>query len=96
MKKSYFIVLLASLLFVSCAQEFNQVYKSPDYLLKYEYAKELFARGKYNNCIALLQDIVTIQKGKEDGEVGVRGVIFGSLSDDNTGCQTRNDGEGQT
>ena len=68
MKKSYFIVLLASLLFVSCAQEFNQVYKSPDYLLKYEYAKELFARGKYNNCIALLQDIVTIQKGKEDGE----------------------------
>lgn len=68
MKKSYFIVLLAVLLLASCANEFNQVYKSPDYLYKYEYAKECFARGKYNNAITLLQDIVTIQKGKEDGE----------------------------
>ena len=68
MKKSCFVVLLTALLCVSCAHEFNQVYKSPDYLLKYEYAKECFARGKYNNAITLLQDIVTIQKGKEDGE----------------------------
>ena len=68
MKKSYFIVLLMALLCESCAHEFNQVYKSTDYLYKYEYAKECFARGKYNNAITLLQDIVTIQKGKEDGE----------------------------
>lgn len=51
------------LLFSSCAQEFNQVYKSQDYNYKYEYAKECFARGKYTRATTLLQDLIIQMKG---------------------------------
>ena len=51
------------LLFSSCAQEFNQVYKSQDYNYKYEYAKECFARGKYSRATTLLQDLIIQMKG---------------------------------
>ena len=56
------------LLLSSCAAEFNRVYKSTDYDYKYEYAKESFARGKYNQAISLLQELVTIKKGSDDAE----------------------------
>lgn len=51
------------LLLSSCAQEFNQVYKSQDYNYKYEYAKECFARGKYSRATTLLQDLIIQMKG---------------------------------
>lgn len=67
--KKYFIAACSTLLlFASCAQEFNNVYKSNDYLYKYEYAKEAFANGKYNKAITILQSIVTQQKGTKDAE----------------------------
>lgn len=56
------------LLFSSCVNEFNQVYKSSDNEMKYEYAKECFARGKYVKASTLLQELVTIQKGTDNGE----------------------------
>lgn len=56
------------MLFASCAQEFNNVYKSNDYIYKYEYAKEAFANGKYSKAITILQSIVTQQKGTKDAE----------------------------
>lgn len=68
MKKQIFVMLCTVLLFGSCAQEFNHVYKTGDYNYKYEYAKECFARGKYNNAITLLTDLVTIQKGTENAQ----------------------------
>ena len=43
MKKSIFGILLSALLFTSCANEFNRVYKTTDNTYKYEYAKECFA-----------------------------------------------------
>ena len=54
---------MAVVLFSGCAHEFNQVYKSTDYLYKYEFAKECFANGKYMQAGTLLQDVVTMQKG---------------------------------
>ena len=53
---------------MSCAQEYNQVYKSTDYTYKYEYAKECFAKGKYSFAVPLLQDLVTIQKGTDNAQ----------------------------
>ncbi len=56
------------LLFSSCAKEFNRVYKTTDNDYKYEYAKECFANGKYNRAVLLLQDVVTVMKGGENGQ----------------------------
>ncbi len=68
MKEKVLIACCAVLLFTSCAQEFNQVYKSNDYIYKYEYAKEAFANGKFSRAITILQSIVTLQKGTRDAE----------------------------
>ena len=68
MKKNILLLILTALVFSSCAKTFNAVLKSNDYEYKYEYAKEMYALGKYTNAIAVLQDIVTILKGTENGE----------------------------
>lgn len=60
--------LFAAVIFSSCAAEFNRVYKSADNNYKYEYAKELFAMGKYSQAENLLLELVTFQKGSENGE----------------------------
>ena len=52
MKKVIYIIF-ATLLFTSCAQEFNAVYKHTDYEYKYEFAKQCFARGKYTQASTL-------------------------------------------
>ena len=68
MKKNILITFILSLLLTSCAQEYNQVYKSTDYTYKYEYAKECFAKGKYSFAVPLLQNLVTIQKGTDNAQ----------------------------
>lgn len=68
MKKSLLAALCAVLLLSGCASEFNRVLKTDNYDYKYEYAKECFARGKYNRCVLVLQDIVTVMKGSEYGQ----------------------------
>lgn len=68
MKNNIIISIFAVILFSGCAHEFNQVYKSTDYNYKYEYAKECFANGKYTQAIALLEELVTIQKGTDNAE----------------------------
>ena len=67
MKKYLFIVALAAL-FSGCANEFNKVYKTNNYQYKYEYAKECFVRGKYTNAITLLTELLSYEKGTENGE----------------------------
>ena len=52
----------------SCANQFNQVYKSDNYNFKYEYAKECFATGKYSRAVTLLQELVTLKKGSTEAE----------------------------
>ncbi|MCQ2254802.1 MAG: outer membrane protein assembly factor BamD [Bacteroidaceae bacterium] len=71
MKKQLIFLILATLVFSSCAKTYNAVLKSNDYEYKYEYAKESFARGKYMNAISVLQDVVSILKGTENGEESI-------------------------
>lgn len=68
MKKKFLLSAIVALLFSSCANEFNQVYKSDDYHYKYEYAKACYANGKYNRAVTLLQELVTMKKGSNEAE----------------------------
>lgn len=68
MKKKLLITFCAAILLASCAQEYNQVYKTPNYAYKYEYAKECFAKGKYSYAVPLLQELVTIEKGTDNAQ----------------------------
>ncbi|MCI6504361.1 MAG: outer membrane protein assembly factor BamD [Prevotella sp.] len=61
-------IVFATMLFASCAKEFNAVYKSSDYSYRYEYAKEQYARGSYQRASLLLGDMVTVLKGTDKGE----------------------------
>ena len=66
MKNSLIIGTCMTLLLCSCAGEFNKVYKSTDNEYRYEYAKEAFAMGKFQQAATLLEEIITIKKGSEE------------------------------
>ena len=55
-------------LLTSCAGEFNKVYKSTDTDYKYEFAKEAFASGKFQQASALLEELITVKKGTEEAQ----------------------------
>lgn len=68
MYKNSIIILCLSLLLTGCAREFNSVYKSNDNTYKYEYAKQCFAMGKFAQAATLLQELVTVQKGRVNAQ----------------------------
>ena len=68
MKRSIILCTCALVLLCSCAGEFNKVYKSSDSDYKYEYAKECFARGKFQQAATLLEGLITIKKGTDDAQ----------------------------
>lgn len=68
MKKLTLIATCVALLMTSCVNEYNQITKSGDYTLKYEYAKQCYAQGKYSRAVPLLQKLVTMKKGSTEGE----------------------------
>ena len=68
MKKKILIPICVTLLFTSCAQEFNKVYKTDNYQYKYEFAKECYAEGKYTQAITLLTDLINIEKGTDNAQ----------------------------
>lgn len=68
MKKLTLIATCVALLMSSCVNEYNQITKSGDYTLKYEYAKQCYAQGKYSRAVPLLQELVTMKKGSTEGE----------------------------
>lgn len=68
MKKNALLILLSLLLCTSCAKEFNAMYKTDNYDQKYEYAKQCFASGKYTRASLLLQQVVTLMKGTDNGQ----------------------------
>lgn len=68
MKKLTLIATCVALLMTSCVNEYNQITKSGDYTLKYEYAKQCYAQGKYSRAVPLLQELVTMKKGSAEGE----------------------------
>ena len=68
MKKRILFTWCMAILLMSCASEFNKVYKSNDIFYKYEYAKEAYIRGKYTRATLLLQQCVTTLKGTDNGQ----------------------------
>ncbi len=68
MKKVLLILAAACLLLTGCAGEFNKVYKSTDMSYRYEYAKQSFAEGRYTRAAALLMELITQKKGRDDAE----------------------------
>ena len=68
MKKCIILLLCIAFLMCSCASEFNAVYKYGDQEAKYEYAKEFFARGKFQQAATLLEELVTMKKGTEEAQ----------------------------
>lgn len=68
MKKGNLLFLSMAVLFSSCASEFNRVYKAADNEYKYEYAKQCFAMGKYQQASSLLQDLVMVSKGRDNAQ----------------------------
>lgn len=68
MKKVLLMLAFATLLLTGCAGEFNKVYKSTDMSYRYEYAKQSFAEGRYTRAAALLMELITQKKGRDDAE----------------------------
>ena len=68
MKKNNLIVLLLAALLTGCTTEYTRVLKSDDNTYKYEYAKESFASGKFQHAVVLLEDLVTLQKGRGNAQ----------------------------
>ena len=68
MKKNCIIALCVAALLSACARDFNNVYKSNDNTYKYEYAKQCFAQGRFPQAATLLQELVTMQKGRESAQ----------------------------
>jgi outer membrane protein assembly factor BamD len=67
MKKVIIILSFAALL-SSCGSEYTAVDKYGDAEQKYEYAKECFAIGKFQNAVSLLEELVTMKKGTEEAQ----------------------------
>ena len=68
MKKGIIILACVALLMSGCNGEYNTVYKYGDTEMRYEFAKECFARGKFQNAVDLLQDVVTVKKGSDEAQ----------------------------
>lgn len=68
MKKGIIILSCVVFLMSGCASEFNAVYKYGDTDVKYEFAKECFARGTYQQAVTLLEELVTIKKGSDEAQ----------------------------
>lgn len=68
MKRNLFFASCVALVMSSCAGEYTKIYKSADADLRYEYAKQCFAEGKYTRSVSLLEDLVTILKGTDNAQ----------------------------
>ena len=67
-KYNFFAIVSAVILLCSCAKEFNAVYKSDDYVYRYEYAKQLYTQGKFAKASIFFGDMVTLFKGTDNAE----------------------------
>jgi outer membrane protein assembly factor BamD len=69
-KKRYFLIFSLSLIFVlsftNC--EYQKVKKSSDTKLKYTKAMEYYAKADYGRALTLLEDIMAIYKGTDEGQ----------------------------
>ena len=67
-KKILSFSISTALLLSSCANEFNNVYKSNDWTFRYEFAKEKFAQHKFTQASTLFGDMINVMKGTDNAE----------------------------
>lgn len=56
------------LLAVTSCSNYTKVLNSTDYMMKYGVAKEYYNKGQYARAAVILQDVIQMLKGTEDGE----------------------------
>lgn len=62
------VLLLASVLAVSCNMSYNKVLKSTDPAFKLEKAKEYYTQGKYDKALPLFEENLALNKGLKNNE----------------------------
>lgn len=67
-KTNIFSAIVSVFFLTGCASEFNSIYKSDDWALKYEYAKECYAKQQYAKASTLFGDMIHVMKGTDNGE----------------------------
>ena len=67
MKHFFLPVVCVAMVLVSCGK-YESIVKTQDYEYKYEAAKQYYAEGQYNRAALLLQDVLSVLKGTEQGE----------------------------
>lgn len=63
-----FPVLPLLMIILSSCGEYNKVLKSPDMMVRFEYAKKAYEQRKYMQAITLLQELQNHLRGTEHGE----------------------------
>lgn len=67
MKHFFLPIVCVAMVLVSCGK-YDSIVKTQDYEYKYEAAKQYYAEGQYNRAALLLQDVLSVLKGTEQGE----------------------------
>lgn len=67
MKHFFLPIVCVAMVLVSCGK-YESIVKTQDYEYKYEAAKQYYAEGQYNRAALLLQDVLSVLKGTEEGE----------------------------
>jgi outer membrane protein assembly factor BamD len=70
MKLKFVGIFVFVFLFISCG-EYNNVLKSTDLNVKFDYAKKYFDEGKYGRAATLLEDVVQMSRTTSRGEEGM-------------------------
>ncbi len=68
MKKISIIACTLTLIIATSCADYNRVVKTQDYEYKYEVAKQYYAEGMYNRAALLIQDVLSVLKGTDQGE----------------------------
>lgn len=68
MNKIVLIIYCSIIAFFASCADYNRVVKTQDYEYKYEVAKQYYAEGMYNRAALLIQDILSVLKGTDQGE----------------------------
>ena len=68
MNKNTLIIFFLAILLAGCSSDYNKVLKSVDNTYKYEFAKQAFASGKFQQAVTLLEELVTMQKGRSNAQ----------------------------
>ena len=67
MKHFFLPIVCVAMVLASCGK-YDRIVKTQDYEYKYEAAKQYYAEGQYNRAALLLQDVLSVLKGTEQGE----------------------------